>query len=189
MRATLPPSSSPAVGSSSIGTDGTTTANYGVDLVNFFTAAVSIGAQSASGNPSLQPATGGNIYNYYNSDTNHATGAAFLDLTCILPARVPRLLPLAARLLTRAPKSLICPAYSVPDSVAQTGVFCFPSGHHGIMEFHYHVGHFSRPRTHRRTICLVTGVCDPGTKNRLCRIICFKISVQIMCNRLSRSIF
>jgi PEP-CTERM motif len=67
-------------GSISSGTDGSTTANYGIDLVNFFTAAVSVGAQSASSNPSLQPATGGNIYNYYNSDTNHATGAAFLDL-------------------------------------------------------------------------------------------------------------
>ncbi|MGA2281728.1 MAG: PEP-CTERM sorting domain-containing protein [Verrucomicrobiota bacterium] len=62
------------------GTDGGTTANYGVDLVNFFTAAVSIGAQSASGTPSLQPVTGGNIYNYYNSDTYQATGGELLDL-------------------------------------------------------------------------------------------------------------
>jgi hypothetical protein len=67
-------------GMGGIGTDGTTTANYGVDLANFFTAAVSIGAQSASGTPSLQPATGGNIYNNYNSDTYEATGGALLDL-------------------------------------------------------------------------------------------------------------
>jgi hypothetical protein len=62
------------------GTDGTTFANYGVDLVNFFTAPVSIGAESASGTPSLQPKTGGNIYNYFNSDTYQATGGASLDL-------------------------------------------------------------------------------------------------------------
>ena len=62
------------------GTDGTTFANFGVDLVNFFTAPVSIGAQSASGTPSLQPKTGGNIYNEYNSDTYLATGGASLDL-------------------------------------------------------------------------------------------------------------
>ena len=62
------------------GTDGATTANYGVDLVNFFTAPVSIGAESASGTPSLQPKTGGNIYNDYNSDTYQATGGASLDL-------------------------------------------------------------------------------------------------------------
>jgi hypothetical protein len=62
------------------GTDGTTTANYGVDLVNFFTAPVSLGAQSASGTPSFKPATGGNIYDHYNSDTYQATGGALLDL-------------------------------------------------------------------------------------------------------------
>jgi len=67
-------------GYSGFGTDGTTTANFGVDLANFFTAPVSIGAESASGTPSLQPATGGNIYNYYNSDTYQATGGALLDL-------------------------------------------------------------------------------------------------------------
>ena len=69
-----------ATGSRALGTDGTTAANFGVDLANFFTAAVSIGAQSASGSSSLQPATGGNIYNYYDSDTYHATGGALLDL-------------------------------------------------------------------------------------------------------------
>lgn len=62
------------------GTDGSTTANYGVDLANFFTAPVNIGAQSASGSPSLQPKTGGNIYNDYNSDTYQATGGELLDL-------------------------------------------------------------------------------------------------------------
>ena len=67
-------------GYSSSGSDGTTTANFGVDLANFFTSAVSIGIQSASGTPSLKPATGGNIYNYYSSDNYKATGGALLDL-------------------------------------------------------------------------------------------------------------
>jgi hypothetical protein len=67
-------------GSRALGTDGTTAANFGVDFANFFTAAVSIGDQSASGSPSLQSATGGNIYNYYDSDTYHATGGELLDL-------------------------------------------------------------------------------------------------------------
>jgi len=67
-------------GYSSSGADGTTTANYGVDLANFFTSAVTIGIQSASGTPSFKPATGGNIYDHYNSDTYHATGGASLDL-------------------------------------------------------------------------------------------------------------
>lgn len=67
-------------GGSATYTDNSTTANFGVDLANFFTAAVSIGAQSASGSPSLQPETGGNIYNQYNSDTYQATGGELLDL-------------------------------------------------------------------------------------------------------------
>jgi hypothetical protein len=69
-----------STGSFAIGSDGITTANFGVDLVNFFTAPVSIGAESASGTPSIQPKTGGNIYNDYNSDTYLATGGASLDL-------------------------------------------------------------------------------------------------------------
>ena len=67
-------------GSFANGTDGTTTANFGVDLVNFFTAPVSIGTQAAGGSPSLQPFTGGNVYDRYNSDTYQATGGALLDL-------------------------------------------------------------------------------------------------------------
>jgi hypothetical protein len=67
-------------GGPAVGTDGSTFANYGVDLANFFTSVVSIGIQSASGSPSLQPETGGNIYNDYNSDTYLATGGALLDL-------------------------------------------------------------------------------------------------------------
>jgi hypothetical protein len=62
------------------GTDGTTMANYGVDLQNFFTAAVIIDDQSASGTPSLKPATGGDIYGLYASDDYKATGGALLDL-------------------------------------------------------------------------------------------------------------
>ena len=67
-------------GFNATGTDGSTTANFGVDLVNFFTAPVSIGAQAAAGGSSLQPATGGNVYDRYNSDTYQASGGALLDL-------------------------------------------------------------------------------------------------------------
>jgi hypothetical protein len=69
-----------STGSVAIGSDGSTTANYGVDLANFFTAAVSIDDQSASGSPSLQPKNGGDIYNLYGSDTYQATGGELLDL-------------------------------------------------------------------------------------------------------------
>jgi hypothetical protein len=69
-----------STGSFAIGSDGITTANFGVDLANFFTAAVSIDDQSASGSPSLQPENGGDIYNLYGSDTYEATGGAALDL-------------------------------------------------------------------------------------------------------------
>lgn len=69
-----------ANGYSSMNADATTTANYGVDLVNFFTASTSFGAQTASGTPTLVPFVAGSIYDHYKSDTYLATGGSALDL-------------------------------------------------------------------------------------------------------------
>jgi hypothetical protein len=64
-------------GNNAIQTDGTTLANAGVDLMNFFTAAVPVGTTPGSGS-SLQPVNGGIVYEFWKSDTYQ--GAALQDL-------------------------------------------------------------------------------------------------------------
>jgi hypothetical protein len=64
-------------GNDAVQTDGTTLANAGVDLMNFFTAAVAAGPTPVSGS-SLEPVSGGIVYEFWGSDTYQ--GAALQNL-------------------------------------------------------------------------------------------------------------
>jgi hypothetical protein len=72
-------------GNNAIQTDGTTFANAGVDLMNFFTAVVAVGTTPASGS-SLQPVSGGIVYEFWGSDTYQ--GATLQDLNLLSASAV-----------------------------------------------------------------------------------------------------
>jgi hypothetical protein len=66
-------------GNDAVQTDGTTLANAGVDLMNFFTAAVAAGPTPVSGS-SLEPVSGGIVYEFWGSDTYQWVASQDLNL-------------------------------------------------------------------------------------------------------------
>ena len=74
-------------GYNAIQTDGTTFANAGVDLMNFFISAVAVGTTPVSGS-SLEPVGGGIVYEFWASDTYQ--GAALQNLNLFSASAVPQ---------------------------------------------------------------------------------------------------